>query len=454
MLVDLPPTLPVIPAQAGTHRCCKPGGSPIGVGDDGFSEDGEGRRAFSRLIDSGLTLHRVLHSEPVLPMNRLRLALPLLLLFAFPFAAPQAQVADGGSELYIGSQRPPVRVTVIGGFQRYSGVLSEPMTGLPDAPEVSVSEFTAPLTIFAPLARNVGFSLRSSFTSVTGDAPSDAPPSAESTTSVRGLTDTQAALSYFTPLGPGSAVVNVSANIPSGTSGLEPDEAVAAFLVGQNFYGFRSPSLGQGFNVAGGLTYAFPAGDALVIGLGASYQRRGSYNPVAGANDYDPGDEILLTGGFDYGLSRASSLALDVTYAIYSADTFGDFEFQSGNALSVTAKWAGEVGGRSAGLLGRFRTKGATDYLQNVTSPDLVIPTQVRLRANVQVVGIEQFGLGLFAQGRTYAASDLFDAKALFDFGVTPSYRLLPNATLLTRAAVTFGDLSGFEVGGGLAWEF
>ena len=211
--------------------------------------------------------------------------------------------------------------------------------------------------------------------------------------------------------------MNVSANVPSGTSELEPDEAAAAFLVGQNFYGFQLPSLGQGFNVAGGLTYALPAGDALVIGLGASYQRRGAYAPVAGAGDYDPGDEILLTGGFDYGLSRVSSLALDVTYAIYSADTFGDVEFQSGNAFSVTAKWAGEVGGRRAGLLGRFRTKGETDYLQNVTSPDLVIPTQGRLRAHVEVAGNQQFGLGVFAQGRTYAASDLFDAKALFDLG-------------------------------------
>ena len=386
----------------------------------------------------------------MLSMNRLRLVLPLALLLTLPFAAPQAQVmpSDGGSELYIGSQRPPVRVTAMGVFQRYSGVLIE------DTPEVGVSEFSAPLVIFAPLARNVGFSLRSSFTSVTGDAPPDAPGPEQNTTSVRGLTDTQAALSYFTALGPGSAVVNVSANVPSGTSELEPDEAAAAFLVGQNFYGFQLPSLGQGFNVAGGLTYALPAGDALVIGLGASYQRRGAYAPVAGAGDYDPGDEILLTGGFDYGLSRVSSLALDVTYAIYSADTFGDVEFQSGNAFSVTAKWAGEVGGRRAGLLGRFRTKGETDYLQNVTSPDLVIPTQGRLRAHVEVAGNQQFGLGVFAQGRTYAASDLFDAKALFDVGVTPSVRVLPNATLLVRAAVTFGDLSGFEVGGGLAWEF
>ena len=113
----------------------------------------------------------------MLSMNRLCLVLPLVLLLTFPFASSQAQVmpSDGGSDLYIGSQRPPVRVTAMGVFQRYSGVLSEPMVGLPDAPEVSVSEFSAPLTIFAPLARNVGFSLRSSFTSVTGDAPSDAP---------------------------------------------------------------------------------------------------------------------------------------------------------------------------------------------------------------------------------------------------------------------------------------
>ena len=369
-------------------------------------------------------------------MNRLCLAL----LLTIPFAASQAQVSPsgGGSDLYIGSQRPPVRVTAMGVFQRYDGALIE------DTPEVNVAEFSAPLTIFAPLARNVGFSLRSSFTSVSGD----------DIQGVSGLTDTQATLSYFRPVGEGSAVVSLSANLPSGTSEFDPGEAATAFLIGQNFYGFRLPSLGQGLNVAGALTYAFPAGDALILGLGAAYQRRGSYNPVLDADDYDPGDEILLTGGLDYGLSRVSSLALDVTYAIYSADRSGDIEFQSGNALSVTAKWTGELGGRRAVLFGRFRTKGETDFEANVTSPDLVIPTQARVRANVEVASSQRFGLDLFAQGRTYAESDLFDAKMLFDVGAMPSVRLLPNATLLTRVAATFGDLSGLEVGGGLSWEF
>ncbi|MEP0546714.1 MAG: hypothetical protein ABJF88_07275 [Rhodothermales bacterium] len=375
----------------------------------------------------------------MLPMNRLCFAVLLLL----PLAAPRAQVmpSDGGSDLYIGSQRPPVRVTAMGIFQSYNGTLVE------DTPEVGVAEFSAPLTIFAPLARNVGFSLRSSFTSVSGD----------DVTGVSGLTDTQATLSYFRPLGPGSAVVSLSANLPSGTSELEPDEAATAFLIGQNFYGFRLPNLGQGFNVAGGLTYAFPAGDALVIGLGAAYQLRGAYTPVAGSDDYDPGDEILLTGGLDYGLSRVSSVALDVTYAIYSADAAGDLELQSGNTLSITGKWDGELGGRRAGLLGRFRTKGETEVAENLNvrlGQDPVIPTQGRVRAHVQVAGGRTFGLDVFAQGRTYAASDLFDAKALFDVGAMPSVRLLPNATLLTRVAVTFGDLSGVEVGGGLSWEF
>ncbi len=374
----------------------------------------------------------------------------LLLLLTLPFAAPRAQVAPsaGESQLYIGSQRPPIRVTALGTFQRYSGMLDA------DSSEVGVAEFSTPITLFAPLARNLGFSLRSSFTSVSGD----------DIAGVSGLTDTQATLSYYRPAGAGSAVASMSVNLPSGTSELESDEAATAIRVGQNFYGFQLPSLGQGFNVAGGLTYAFPAGDALILGLGAAYQVRGAYTPITGAAEYDPGDELLLTGGFDYGLGASSSLALDVTYALYGADTAGDpstgsgqaLEFQSGNTLSLTAKWTGALVSRRASLLGRFRTKGETEIpeeLQGRLGPDTVIPTQGRVLGNVQIAGGERLALDVFAQGRTYAASDMFTAKTLFDVGAMPSYRLLPNATLLTRFAVTFGDLSGIEVGAGIAWE-
>jgi hypothetical protein len=273
---------------------------------------------------------------------------------------------------------------------------------------------------------------------------------------VGGLTDTQATLSYYLPVGAGSAVVSASANLPSGTSELAPDEAATAFLIGQNFYGFRLPNLGQGFNATGGLTYAFPAGDAVVIGLGAAYQVRGAYTPTEGAEEYDPGDELLLTGGFDYGLGPGSSLALDVTYAIYSADTAGDLEFESGNTLSVTGKWNGELGGRSARFVARLRTKGETEFAEDLglrLGQDPVIPTQGRVLVDFGLIEGDGFGLGVFAQGRQYAASDLFDAKTLFDLGALPSIRILPNATLLGRIAATFGDLSGLEVGGGLSWE-
>jgi hypothetical protein len=370
------------------------------------------------------------------------LRLCLVLFLVLPVAAPRAQVAPSGGEssLYIGSQRPPVRVTVLGTFQQYSGTLDE------GAAEVEVSEFSAPVVVSAPLARNVGFTLRTSYGSVGG----------ADVTGVSGVTDTQAALSYYRPVGPGSVVVSASANLPSGTSELEAEETAAAFLIGQSFYGFRLPSLGQGFNAGAGLTYALPAGDALVLGLGAAYRVRGAYTPVAEGPEYDPGDELLVTAGLDYGMQGAR-FAVDVTYAVYSEDTSGDLAFETGDAFSVTAKWAGTVGGRAASLLGRFRTKGETEFAEDLgirLGQDQVIPTQSRVLASIQVLNGERLGLGVFAQGRQYAASELFDAKALFDVGATPSVRLVPNATLLTRVAVTFGDLSGVEVGGGLAWEF
>src|SRR5690606_13491395 len=111
-----------------------------------------------------------------------------------------------------------------------------------------------------------------------------------------------------------------------------------------------------------GVTYALPLGERLAVGLGVGYQHRTPFRPRAGLDDdYDPGDELLLTGGLDYRLSPATALSLDLTYAAIGTDTSGDLAYASGDAVAVTARLRSAWRRHDVHLLGRFRSKGGGD---------------------------------------------------------------------------------------------
>lgn len=257
-------------------------------------------------------------------------------------------------------------------------------------------------------------------------------------------------------MGQGSTVASLSVNLPSDAGTLTAEEAATAFLVSQGFYDFRLPSLGQGFNVAPGLTWAFPLSDRLALGVGVAYQYRGAFQPRREVADgYDPGDEVLLTGGLDYRLGEASAFALDLTYAAYGADAWGAASYRTGNAATVTAQLNTTVRRHDVRLLGRFRAKAASSLPAEATAfgADAAIPTHGRALAHVRLALGPRFYLGVLAQGRTYAASDVFGAKALVDGRLMPELKLSSGVTLHGRVSATVGDLNGFEVGGGLTWE-
>lgn len=363
----------------------------------------------------------------------------LLALLVLAADVSHAQVGLDGTptQLYMGSQRPPVTVTVTGVVQSYS-----------DDEAGEFLQISTPVTVFAPLTRNVGASLRTGYVSVSGDGALG-----NELASVSGLTDTQAIVSVAQRLGQGSAVANVSVNLPTGSVDLSPEESEAAFLFGQSFYGFRTPSAGQGFNAAGGVTYAVPAGDALTIGLGVAYQARGNYSPRLGSGEYDPADDLLMTGGLDYGFGPGRSVSLDLTYAMYGSDVWEGTSYETGDAVTVTGRIATLLGDNAAWLMARFRSKGETAAPPTVqVGPDSVVPTQARGLGHVQFAFGERVEVGTFAQVRHYAASERFGARTLFDLGLAPAFEVSPGLQFVTRVGLTFGDLSGFEVGGGLRW--
>jgi hypothetical protein len=312
--------------------------------------------------------------------------------------------------------------------------------------DLQLSQLTIPFTALVPLTPALGLSLRTVYASTDGD----------DLAAFFGMADAQAALSYYRTLGAGSAVASLAVNLPVGTAVATREEVETAYLLGLGFFDFRVPSFGQGLNVTPGLTYAFPVAPNLALGVGASYQYRGDFEPRAfAAETYDPGDEVLLTAGLDYGLGEASTLALDATYVHYGEDRFGDLAYTTGDAFLATAQWTGPVGAHEARVLGRVRLKGESSAPPEtllLLGPDATIPTQARLLGHVRFRLGERVRLGALAQGRYYDETEVSTAKTLFDLGVLPEYELTPGLVLNARLGATLGDFRGGEVGAGLTW--
>ena len=349
----------------------------------------------------------------------------------------QAQGLDGGvaSPLYIGSQRAPVRVSSLVLYQHIED----------DAQ--SFTQLSTPLSITAPLARGVGLSIRTAYATIEG----------EGIASLDGLGDTQIGLSVHRDLGAASVVAHVGANMPSGTGTLTRAQAETAFLIGQGFYNTRLPNLGQGFNVAPGLTVAVPLSEQLAFGVGAAYQYRGAFQPLTEREDeYDPGDELLLIGGIDYRASETLALALDLTYIRYGTDTWGAVMYETGDVVAVTLQGVQALGPHQVRVRGRLQQKQESDVPAEALpflGQDAAVPTRILALVHGRFQVNPRVRIGAFARGRYYAESDAFSDKGLADIGLVPEIRLLPELSLVGRLAATFGDVTALEGGLGFSWS-
>ncbi|MEZ4700961.1 MAG: hypothetical protein R2834_11565 [Rhodothermales bacterium] len=344
--------------------------------------------------------------------------------------APAAVAQDA----YIGSAPRPVRITTGAVYQQYADADSR------------LQQVSFPVTAFVPVSRPFAVSL--SF--------SPALSSGEEVVSLGGLSDAQLAVSYYQRLGAASAVFSLSANLPSGKRGLTQDEFATSTLLSQNFYGFRLPVFGQGLNLSPGVTLAFPAGDQAVVGIGASYQYRGGFEPLVDMTEtFKPGDEILLTGGADVRLSDSWALSGDVTYTLYQADRLGDAEvFETGDQIAVSIQTLGNLGFNQLRFFARYRNKGKSTLPVEglaITAPRTE-PSQGRLLATYRVRVLQTVYATLIAQGRYFEETDLFGAKTLFDVGAGQEFVLTREVSLTSRFVYTFGSFPGVEIGGGLAF--
>lgn len=364
--------------------------------------------------------------------------LTLLCLLVVPFAWGQRNDLGDRSDIYLSSQQRPIDVVFGAVYQTYTD-------GTGPA-EREISELSIPTAVFVPLGSSLGLSVLASHATVSGD----------NLETISGLTDVKLGASFYQRVGQGSLVVSIGANIPVGETEFTEEEYSTAVAQSLHVYNFRVRGYGQGFNVAPGFTFAYPVSERVVLGVGASYQSRGGYRPVVLLDsDYNPGDEVLVTGGIDIRLSQTLNFSADATYTTYDPDTIEEEEvFTAGDKLTATGQLLGRFGFNELRLLARYRSPDGSTIPATGALPERTvqtIPTELFLHASYEQRIARRFSIGLMAQGRLFEEATFYDALTLIDVGLLPTIRFTDGVALETRFLYTTGDIEGFEAGGGLA---
>lgn len=120
-----------------------------------------------------------------------------------------------------------------------------------------------------------------------------------------------------------NVIATIGANLPSGTTSLDPAEFAALRVLGAPPLALQTPALGTGLGATAGVVLARQlAGWAWA--LGTSYELRRTYTPIAFATgtpspDVDPGDALHLSLGAD-GLIGQSGMTIALSTDFFSDD--------------------------------------------------------------------------------------------------------------------------------------
>lgn len=315
-----------------------------------------------------------------------------------------------------------------------------------------VSEMSIPLFFYYPINRAMSFYLRGSQASATGDVPN-----------LSGISDTQVSFNYHVEAY--HLVLNVGLNVPSGKKELTATEFQTSSVLSYNYFNFQVPNFGQGLNISAGLTYAYPIKDNVVIGLGASYQYKGKFKPLKGMlDDYDPGDEILFTGGVDLRLDEKTACSVDMIYVLYSTDQIDEEKvFESGNSLIASIQFRRYFNNNELWLLARYRTKAKNSYVIGGVfqeEPAKTVPEQLEGIGQFRILVNPGLYITILGEGRSYFSTKNFPGLDIMGFGLSPELALSSRYTVHAKVKYLFGDfpggptLSGWEIGLGVDIRF
>lgn len=149
------------------------------------------------------------------------------------------------------------------------------------------------------------------------------------------------------------ALVTLGANIPTGDSEHDTEEALVASVLSTDILGFSETTWGRGFAFTGSVAVARQVG-GFGLGFAGSYSQRGKFNPSADVEgtpadesslEYQPGSERRVRLGLDRNFGN-STMTLGATFINYAEDQAdGRNLFQAGNRLRFDGTYAFRMGG-------------------------------------------------------------------------------------------------------------
>ncbi len=355
---------------------------------------------------------------------------PVRIFFLLLCAAQSLAQMSTEHDLDIVSQRGTVRIMPL--YQRWS------------LANASFSEASAVLSWYQPIGRTASISIRSAYGAAqSGD------------TSLNGPTDVQLAGTYY--IEDVDLVFNLGVGIPSGKRNLTFDEFLTSVWLANNVFRSQVARFGAGFNVSPSVVWAISASDEVVIGLGAMFQYRGKFSPLATFDSYDPGDEVSVTGGVDIKLDETSSIAADMVFTLFGKDNVGGLDvFSAGNKLLASVQFQKFFEMDALGIFFTFRTKA-----KPVIGFGTLEPNQSEIVATYAAHFSKRVSTQFLLEGRFFQQTPApRTGFNMIGVGVAPEFKLSETLSLPLRLKYLYasskrdGKLNGVEVGLGVVVRY
>lgn len=346
-----------------------------------------------------------------------------------------------------------------------------------DSNSIDFSEISTVFNIYLPLSQNFSLGLRGGQANIRfGDENTFSNLQLEE---LNGFSDLQLTGTYY--LENIGTVLSLKMNLPSGKKNWDMQSQVnTSAIISNAIYRLQLPQFGEGFNLAPGLTWARQVADNIALGLGVSYQYKAAYQALAWIEEFDPGDEILLTGGMDVRINSSTTLSGDVVYSIFGEDVInGDKVLAAGNRIVSTLLLEKYFKFHRFNLMMAYRTQAKSEVTSFALGDNLkanevnLVPNNLQVYSSFRTQFSNAFSVMLSAEGRFYlsiedaAVPQVTDALPIplasgnvFMLAVSPVFSLgesvqMPFHIQYARGNFT-GDikLNGIELGLGLALAF
>lgn len=314
---------------------------------------------------------------------------------------------------------------------------------------IKVSEASALVSFYQPISRQASISLRGAFASASGDV-----------TSLSGATDMQLAGNYYVESA--NMMFSLGLGIPVGKKKLTADEFITSILLASNTFRFNVSQFGTGFNLSPGVVWALPVSDDIVLGLGATYQYRGPFQPLEDLGTFDPGDEISGTAGIDLRLSETSSISADIVYTHIGKDLLeGDEIYISGDKIFAAMQYKKYFEFNSLFVGATFRSKAKSEVALGKFLAPRLEPDQVEILGAYTARFSDALSMQFSLEGRFFQETSIpFSGYNMVGAGLMPEFSVSESVTIPVRLKFTSGKgksngtITGFEAGLGVVLNY